>query len=89
MSTFRQNLCDLHDLDIEFRSYSGSDVVTRPTVERMRALARSCRFVVGNHPNPRNTVYGCPIQYAIKITQLNHRVHGRSVRTIWALPHRY
>lgn len=88
MSTYRQDLFDLDiDLDIEFRDYTGSDVVTRPTVERMRELAaRGYRFVVGNHPTPKHTVYGCPVADAVKVTQLNHRLHGRCVRTIWAIP---
>ncbi len=84
---FRQSLLDLEpELDIEFRSYTMSSVVTRPVVERMRALAEGgFRFIIGNHPVPKRTVYGCPVQDAVKVTQTSHRLHGRSIRTIWAI----
>lgn len=84
---YRQNLLDLNDLDIEFRDYSASNIVTRPTVEKMRELAaQGYRFVAGNHPWPGRTVYGCPKDRAVKVTQLNARTHGKSIRTIWAIP---
>ena len=83
---YRQDLFSLTDLNVEHRDHQGSDIVTRPTVERMRQLAQQgYRFVVGNNPVPTRTVYGCPVADAVKITQLNSRTHGKCIRTIWAI----
>jgi hypothetical protein len=82
---YRQDLNDL-DMDIEINTPYTTTIVTQPTVERMERLARQgYRFVVGNHPLPGRTVYGCPVDQAVKVTQLNHRLHGHCIRTIWAI----
>jgi hypothetical protein len=60
------------------------------TMERMRALADlGYQFVMGNNPAPKRSVYGCPIDQAVRVSQVNHRFHGKCIRTIWAVSRGY
>ena len=72
------------NVEIEPRSFrEATQRITAPTVLKMEQLAhKGYRFIVGNNPHAARP-YG--FSDAVKVSQVNSRYHGNSIRTIWAV----
>ena len=78
------NLRTITDMDITIHSHGcRTNTVAPSTLEKMRRLAADgYSFIVGNNPTSKRP-YG--YDDALRVSQVNHRLHGKCIRTIWAV----